>query len=200
MLIQTISNIVNENTKDNNILAIIKVGSQIYSDEPNDKDYFVITDKTTLPNRIHHKQENSKTLDIMILDEQTFLNKINLEKTKITHIIYNYQVTDYFVKDNILYKKDNYEIPTFDLTNKDIREKYLSLMKEYHNEMLDRLPFKFAHYAGKMYVHYYIAQKITDEGVIELTQLDYDNINLLRSHTEEASELIKQIRDNYEGD
>ena len=197
MLIQTISNIVNENTNDNNILAIIKIGSQIYSDETNDKDYLVITDKTTLPGRIHHKQENSKTLDIIILDKQTYLDKINLKQTKLIHLIHNYQLTDYFIKDNILYKKDNYEIPTFDLTDKDIRDKYLNLMKEHHNKMLDRLPLKFIHYVGKEYVHYYIAQKITDEGIIELTQLDYDNINLIRSHTEEASKLIKQIRNNY---
>lgn len=196
MMLDYIKNQIKYITNDKEIKAIIKVGSQIYSDNNSDLDFVVIVKNYLMANRKHIKYKD-KTLDLIILDEETYFNKINLINTRNEHMIHNYQLTDYFVNKNILYKKEDFEILTFDISNKDIREKYSSLMKEYHNKTVNKFPAEHVSPLGKSYIHYYIAQKISEEGFLELNDEDCENITILKSSTTENIELIKKIRNSY---
>lgn len=199
MMLDYIKNQIKYITNDKEVKAIIKVGSQIYSDNNNDLDFLVIVENYLMANRQHIKYED-KTLDLIILDEETYFNKINLINTRNEHIIHNYQLTDYFVNKNIVYKKEDFEILTFNISNKDIMKTYSDIVRAYHDETAGKFPAEHIYALGKNYIHYYIVQKISEEGLLELNDEDYENIMILKSSTTENIELIKQIRDNYKGD
>ena len=198
MILDYIKNQIKYITNDKEIKAIIKVGSQIYTNNNNDSDFLVIVKNYLMPNRKHIEYED-RTLDLIILDEETYFNKINLINTKTEHMIHNYQLTDYFVNKNILDKKEDFELLTFDISNKDIMKTYSDIVRTYHDETAGKFPAEHIYALGKNYIHYYIVQKISEEGFLELTDEDYENIMILKSGTTENIELIKKIRDNYKG-
>lgn len=183
-------------TNDKDVLVILKVGSVLYDKEPKDLDIFVIVSNYLMANRKHIKYGDT-TIDLIVLDEETYLNKINLINTKQEHMVHNYQLSEYFTKDNMLYKKEGYVFKSFDIKNRDIMDKYLSIMKDYHNDFYERIQHKYLHFGGKQYVHHYIVQKITENGELELTEQDYINIGNLRQNSDKYNYLIDEIVEKY---
>lgn len=170
------------------VLAIIKVGSQLYYDNPADLDYLCIVKEPT-PKK-EFLEIGNKTVDLLILNEIDYSNKINLTETLPKHCLFNYQLT--FSK--TVYKKDNYNLVLFDMFDKNIKIKYLDILKPHYQNTLGRAIYDPI--LGKFYVHYYLILKMYEQNSAELAKEIIDDIISLRKSDNNVRGLIARIN-NY---
>lgn len=164
---------------EDDILYFARVGSSIYLKNPNDIDYLCISKNRKQAKRIKSDLD-LYNIDILILNESEYLNKIEFKKTHSWHSLFNYQL----LWADILYKDKEFTLLPFDMLNKKIKQEYLKSISTLYAETLGLSTQK--HMFSSAYIHYYFILEIYKR-----------NSTVLEEGMKLTAEKLRNKEDNY---
>lgn len=169
---------------------ILKVGSSLFSDSPKDEDYLCVSNDIVESSRKKFKFEN-RVLDVILITEQEYHNKINFIDIPLRHTLYNYQIPI----SEVIYKEEGYNIEPFKMFDESIKLKYLYtafLNYKYTLQVSRQKPVYV-----KAYTHYYMIHEMYKNGKEELTTEIIANVNKLRKKLPGYMELIEELDEEF---
>lgn len=179
-------NIIKETFKDITINIIMKVGSSLFSNKPNDIDYLCVSNNLPRAKRVKI-EHGEKLLDVLVLNEQEYRDKINFVNTLPQHSLYNYQL----LLTEPLYQEEGYSLPKFNMFDKEIKEKYLKSIA--YNYLLTLGKSIQKHFYSKTYTHYYLILEFYKNNSAELTEKILSDVKTLREKEEGYGRIIDEI-------
>lgn len=179
-------NKIKETFSDIELKIILQVGSSLFSNKPRDLDFFCISSNLKKATRKKVDYEGY-LLDIIVLNENEYADRMVLETRPPYHNLYNYQ--NLIAK--IEYVQEGYVLPKFDMFNKEIKQKYLKMIAYNYLQTLGCSIQK--HFYSKAFTHYYIIMKFYENNSSELTEEMLININKLREKEEGYGQIIDEV-------
>lgn len=169
---------------------ILKVGSLLFADNPKDEDYLCITNDIVNAHRKKFKL-GEKVIDVLLMTEQEYHNKINFIDTPVRHTLYNYQIPIA----ETMYVEEGYVIEPFKMFDEEIKLKYLyTTFLSYKNIL--HISVQKSVYV-KAYAHHYMLHEMYKSGKAELTPEILYNVNKLRKRHIGYMELIEELDEEF---
>lgn len=182
---------VKDTLNDPGLMAIINIGSQLFSENPVDIDVLCITDTPESTRRFKVKNGNI-VYDLLVISYKELEASILMEQDVVHHSIYNYT----HASQNTVWSRSDFIYPEFNMLDENIKLKYLRRVSKYFMNSLYNINRKYEF--SKFFTHYYIILSIYKNNSVEYTDKMIEELDMIRSKTGNYQELVDKITTDVE--